>query len=210
LYFLTHLFKISTTVTTPNTYSRLQTPNMRISIWKVQAHASLGLFLLLHSAGAWSFQTWLWLDSRSTTSNETSSTHCKDDADNCYNAGTLRNPNWTSDCDFSMPSYRMWKDNRVDDVYWLRRHLRAYKRLQNDGLLHTNELTFPTYMLQRYAPNVPPSNMLCDGLGMCMVDIPTNPSLSYLDTFHSPQAAKTLVKSMTLRPSVALCYSSSR
>jgi hypothetical protein len=54
----------------------------------------------------------------------------------------------------------------------LRKHFRTYKRLQASKYkLAFDELTFPAYMAKRYAPSVPPSSMLCDGLGMCRVSI---------------------------------------
>jgi hypothetical protein len=133
------------TVTISNTYLQLQASGMCILAWKVQAHASLGMFLMFYCAGAWSFQPWYQLNSRSTTSGETSLSDCKKSPETYYRSGKPKE---------AMQDY---------------------------------ELTSPAYMLTRYAPNVPTSNMRCDGLGMWMVNIPTDPSSSRLDTFTAPK-----------------------
>jgi hypothetical protein len=81
-------------------------------------------------------------------------------------------PVWRNDCDFDMPSEKLWKANRQDDAAWLSEHLQRYlwrTRTAARRRDSPDRLTFSTYMLKLYAPNVPPSNMLCDGLGMCRV-----------------------------------------
>ncbi|KAH8625904.1 hypothetical protein IG631_19783 [Alternaria alternata] len=80
---------------------------------------------------------------------------------------------WISGCP-GLPriTEELWRRHRHVDAKFLRKHFRTYKRLQASKYkLASDELTFPAYMAKRYAPSVPPSSMLCDGLGMCRVSI---------------------------------------
>ncbi|KAG9190449.1 hypothetical protein G6011_08537 [Alternaria panax] len=85
--------------------------------------------------------------------------------------GELGSHNWTNDCP-GLPriTEKLSRDHKHIDTNLLRKNFRIYKTLQGSKYkLDSDELTFPTYMAKRYAPNVPPSSMLCDGLGMCRV-----------------------------------------
>ena len=63
-----------------------------------------------------------------------------------------------------------WKDVTMEDQLWLKKNFDNYKALQRSSFgLDSDEKTFPTYMGKRYALNVPPSSLLCDGLSMCRV-----------------------------------------
>ena len=132
--------------------------------WKTQAYATIGLFLLFHTAGAWSHlpSRWLGLPNQDACEKNPYCTR--------HSNGTF---SWTNDCNFPMPSYESWKKNRFGDTSWLRKHFKRYMALKgrNSGLAK-DELTFSTYMLKRFAPNASPNSMLCDGLGgMCSVSI---------------------------------------
>jgi hypothetical protein len=64
------------------------------------------------------------------------------------------------------------EDNLDKDKRWLEDHFDKYQRRTRTVARRRDapdRLTFPTYMLKLYAPNVPASNMLCDGLGLCQV-----------------------------------------
>ncbi|KAI4658712.1 uncharacterized protein J4E79_006470 [Alternaria viburni] len=87
----------------------------------------------------------------------------------CDDTGVTGDYDWDNDCpDLPRINYALWFNNRAEDTAFLREKLRHYEQLKmNPWKTPSDELTFPAYMAKRYAPNLPPSSMLCDGLGMC-------------------------------------------
>jgi hypothetical protein len=134
---------------------------MHIRHWMGAVYATCVSLLLLHTLG----QELDILSARDTTPDDLcdGSCYCTNDT-----AGFV----WSNDCGFQMPTEKVWAENLHDDKDWLKEHFHRYtRRTQNKAGRRDapDRLTFPTYMLKLYAPNVPPSNMLCDSLGMCRV-----------------------------------------
>lgn len=132
-------------------------------------YSGLGVFLILHAASAWA--------NLPIRRNTISGDRCHE---NPYCEKEDSDTVWLNDCNFEKPTKEAWRENLPEDVRWLRRHLHNYKVSQQHVGLADDEITFSAYMAKRYAPNVAPSSMLCDGLGMCRV------GRSLLKQFRSP------------------------
>jgi hypothetical protein len=95
----------------------------------------------------------------------------------CHPSKVIGLYEWKNDCPgFPKVTESLWREHRAQDTAFLRKKLVDYQQLQmNPWRMGSDELTFPAFMAKRYAPNVPPSSMLCDGFGMCRVSsLPSN------------------------------------
>ncbi|KAH6875193.1 hypothetical protein BKA58DRAFT_454051 [Alternaria rosae] len=89
---------------------------------------------------------------------------------------------WSNDCpNFPRITEHLWLQNRHEDAFFLRKRLKEFQLIQRARKLADDEITFPAFLAKRYAPNLPPSSMLCDGMGMCR-----SPSCKDIGAQHTP------------------------
>ena len=115
----------------------------------------------------------------------------------CQLSKDLGTHEWVKDCP-GLPriTEALWRKYRYKDTKFLNKNLQNYLKLkESKWKLASDELTFPTYLAKRYAPNVSPSSMVCDGLGMCRVGIRHSASgFAGANGTIRPRAAKTSVR----------------
>jgi hypothetical protein len=88
--------------------------------------------------------------------------YCEDDE------GEVR---WHNDCGIERPSQKVFAQYKSEDVPWFRGQLNQYLDEKRHGKLDRDEKSWPSWMAKRFSPDHPPSSMVCDGLGSCIVCI---------------------------------------
>lgn len=68
---------------------------------------------------------------------------------------------WHNDCGIDRPSKETFEKHKHEDVPWLRSQHDKYLDEQRRSVLDRDEKTFPSWMSKRYAPDHPPSSMMC-------------------------------------------------
>jgi hypothetical protein len=78
---------------------------------------------------------------------------------------------WHNDCGLERPSQDLYEEHKEEDVIWFRGLFNQFKDQKAEKEVTGWDDSFGMWFAKRFAPDHPPSSLICDGLNSCIVRI---------------------------------------